>query len=260
MKIAICDDDRKMWDNIEKLLKLAFVKNELDWMEPVRFSGGKSLLAQYEQGQRFDLIYLDIEMPELSGIETAARLRALDRQVQMIFITSHEQYVYDAIGVQPVDYLTKPIKCQRFQKAFDRALKNYRLQHQTIILEGNSGYKILPAQDIVYIESAGKKAAIHLYDGEIYAANYSLSELEQMLKSYSIIRCHRAYLVHLGYVREISAKQSLGTKLRASGQDVLIYQPTVPGSLLRLPIGRTYDADFEEAVMKYQQEGGWIRT
>lgn len=259
MKIAICDDDSKMQQIITKLLKLAYDEAGRIWIEPVCFSNAEELLKQYQQGVRFDLLYLDIEMPGLSGMEAASRIRITDRQVQFIFVTSHEQYVYDAFDVQPVAYLSKPIDCQRFQKAFNNALENYRLHHQTIACESEGGLKILPVTDIVMAESAGKIVKIYMADGAVHEVNHSLNEMEQQLKLYHIVRCHRSYLVHLAYVREINIRKGFIEGPRSNGKEVLLYKPAEIPQIQHVPIGQKYKAEFLEALMKYQQEGGWIR-
>lgn len=258
MKIGICDDDLKMQQHMVKLLKLAFDENGLDWEEPVSVDNAEALLEQLQLGVPFDLLYLDIEMPNLSGMEAAADIRTMDRQMQIIFVTSHEQYVFDTFQVQPLDFLTKPIDCQRFQQAFRRALGNYRLLHQTILCASDGGGRILSVADMVCVESAGKKVSVSMADGTLYNLDHKLEEMEKRLSMYHIIRCHRSLLVNLAYVREIAPRLTFRPGRRSEGKDVLFADPAQPGQLRRRSIGEKYLESFQRALMRYQEDGGVV--
>lgn len=258
MKIAVCDDDLNIQQSIVKALKLVYAETGQNWEAPVVLDNAEELLAQLKCGVRFDLLYLDIEMPGLSGIEAAAEIRAMDRQIQIIFVTNHEQYVFDTFRVQPLDFLSKPINCRRFLEAFRRALDNYRLQHQTIACASDGGIRILFVAEMVCVESAGKKVSVTMADGTLYRFNHKLEEMEQRLKVYHLIRCHRSLLVNLAYVREIAPRLSFRPGRRSEGKDVLFGVPFEPNQLQRRAIGEKYLESFQAALMRYQEEGGVI--
>ena len=248
--IAVCDDDLQIQKDIVKALKLAYAENGQDWEAPVVLDNAEELLAQLKRGVRFDLLYLDIEMPGLSG--------TIDRQIQIIFVTSHEQYVFDTFRVQPLDFLSKPLDCSRFQEAFRRALDNYRLQHQTIACAIDGGIQILSVTEMVCVESAGKKVSVTMADGTLYSLSHKLEEMEQRLKVYHLIRCHRSLLVNLAYVREIAPRLSFRPGRHSEGKDVLFSVPAQMGQLQRRAIGEKYLESFQAALMRYQEEGGVV--
>ena len=258
LKIAVCDDDLYMQQSIVKALKLACAETGQDWQPPVVWDNAEDLLAQLKDGARFDLLYLDIEMPGLSGMEAAAEIRTLNRQLQIIFVTSHEQYVFDTFRVQPLDFLTKPLDCRRFQDALRRALDNYQLLHQTIACASDGGMRILAVAEMVCVESVGRKVSVIMADGTIYSINHTLEEMEQRLKGYHLIRCHRSLLVNLAYVREIAPRLNFRMGRRSEGKDVLFNVPGEPGQLQRRAIGEKYLEHFQGALMRYQEEGGVI--
>lgn len=246
MRIAICDDDITTLQSISKLLKLAYVENGLTWQEPHCFNNAKDLLSSGS----YDLIYLDIEMPNMSGLEAAAQLRTQNRHTQLVFITSHTNYVFDTFRVMPIDFLAKPINCQQFLETFQCALKNYRWQHQTITCQSLGETLILPVSDICYIGSQGKKVQIHLQNGDEYCINERISHISPRLTIHHIIRCHRFYLVNLAYVQGIFNRQSFQIGQRSEGKEVYL-------SVINtyLPIGEKYLEGFEQSLLYYQEQG-----
>lgn len=258
MKIAICDDDMKIRENISNLLKVSFDEQDIDWIEPDLYENGDKLFMALTQKKRYDLIYLDIEMPGRSGMEIAAEIRRLNGQVQIIFITSHAKYVYDAFRVMPVDFLPKPIKCDRFKEAFVRALDNYRWQHQMITCQVKDDIIVLQVKDILYLSSEGKWITFHMKGGITHKIRKTMTEMEKQMKLYYIMRCYRSYLVNLAYVKEISARERLHIGVRNDGMDVLVIDPTNPNDPIRLPVGDKYFYDFQAALVRYQEEGRQI--
>ena len=246
MKIAICDDDASVLQSICKLLKLAYVENGLSWQEPVCFSSAKELL----KGNPFDLIYLDIEMPDISGLEAAAKLRAISRQTQLVFVTAHNNYVFDSFRVMPIDFLVKPINCHHFLDTFKRALENYRWQHQTVACQALEGPLILPVSDICYISSEGRMVQLYLHNGNEYSIRERISHLTARFSIYHIVRCHRFYLVNLAYVQGISNRKTFLPKQRSEGKEVILSKTGA-----YLPIGKKYLESFQQALLSYQEQG-----
>ena len=258
MHIAICDDEISIQQSLSKLLRLAYDENDLAWDEPHCFDDAESLLNALQQGKRFDLFYLDIEMPGQSGMEAAAYIRAQDRQAQIIFITSHSEQVYDVFQVAPLDFLKKPLDCQRFLKAFQRFLENYRWQHQHVLCQTEGGLITFPVADILYLSTKGRQMELRLANGQTHLIQQGINELTTSLKLHHILRCHRSYLVNLAYVNAITMRQQFTFKSRTADKDALLFDPQHTDAPIRIPIGRSYLNDFQEAFIHYQTEGGFI--
>lgn len=169
------------------------------------YSSGNALLGS---GHFFDIVFLDIQMEGINGIEAARKLRSQPKpqangtETVLIFITGLREYVFDAFDVSAFHYLLKPIEETKFNEVFRRAIaeieKRKTRQQQRLFLK-NRG-QLLDQCDILYLESRGKKVAIHTLKEtiEIYAV---LGELEQQLSD-SFYRCHRSYLVNMAYITE----------------------------------------------------------
>lgn len=222
MNIAVVDDEQLIREQICNLIK----KENPEYCIEA-YSSGNALLGS---GHFFDIVFLDIQMKGINGIETARKLRrqitaspsasqtetqagstsditgtapqAKGTETVLIFITGLREYVFDAFDVSAFHYLLKPIEEAKFTEVFRRAVaeieKRKTQQRQQLFLK-NRG-QLLDQCNILYLESRGKKVAIHTLKEtiEIYAV---LGELEQQLSD-SFYRCHRGYLVNMAYITE----------------------------------------------------------
>lgn len=182
------------------------------------------------QEKKIDLVFLDIAMPELDGIETASRILAMKDSPLIVFVTAQSGMAAKAYDLGVLDYIIKPIEKKRVQKTIYRAQE--RLNHREAIArkvqlemknqiayimskynENEAYLRRLPIRqkgkinlvkhdDIIACESKGKKVYIHTKNGG-YLTGYTLHELEKRLDEAYFFRCHQAYLVNLNYIQEI---------------------------------------------------------
>lgn len=158
--------------------------------------------------RRFDLIFLDIQMDGVNGIETAKAVREYDRKAVIIFVTAVREYVFEAFDVGAFHYLLKPLGEQKFAEVFENAVREIRerrIQRETpalFIRTKNKSYT-LNQSEIIFIESRNRKAAIHTTGNtlEVYAV---MKELQKELGN-SFYRCHRGYLVNMAHITEYSS-------------------------------------------------------
>ena len=193
MVIAICDDEKAIWEQIRRLIE----KQRAD-ADIICYQTGEELLAA---GRHFDIIFLEINIDGKSGIETA---RVLQRQQEtiLIFITELKEYVFDAFDVGAFHYLLKPLSEEKFAEVFERAMRRVqRCGNQELfpIRRGNRNI-MLRRDQILYVESRMRKAEIHT-GRESYEIYGTMNELERSLGE-GFYRCHRGYLVNLAYVME----------------------------------------------------------
>lgn len=190
VKVAICDDEKIFRDDIIKNIKEA--GGECSFTE---FVCGTDLLESKEQ---YDIIFLDIEMPGLTGIETAEKLRENGAESEIIFLTSHTEFVYEAFKVRAFRFLSKPLDPVKFSEAFKNAAKS--CEKEKIIIEYRSSVTELFIDDIVYIEASGEGAYIYDKRGGHCQSPVSLKEWNERLKSKGFFRIHKAYLVSMHYI------------------------------------------------------------
>ena len=228
LKIAVCDDN-------EDILKQTTEQIE-KWSEELRipiqifsFSNGDELIKA-DFSNKLDIIFLDIIMPLLSGMETARELRLTDSAVKIIFLTSSPEFALESYDVKAEGYLLKPVSYEKIKKTLDDCCKELIKEAENIVIRTDFGYLKIYYHDIEFIEAMNKKVAVHLSDGKIYETNEPLYYFEAALPlEKGFFKCHRSYLVympnvHLFNTTEITFK---------SGKSV--------------PIARGYSKEFKEA-------------
>lgn len=167
------------------------------------YSAGEELL---QTDKLYHIVFLDIQMDGMNGIDTARALRQKSEDTVLIFVTGVKEYVFDAFDVAAFHYLIKPINEQKFTSVFERAVLEVgkKKQHSMGQLFVKTRYRnvTLEQKDILYIESRAKKVEIHTKT-DIMEAYASIGELEKQLKE-NFYRCHRGYLVNLALITEYS--------------------------------------------------------
>lgn len=196
MEIAVVDDEKVIREHIREM-----IENQKPDCDVACFSSGKELL---NAAKPFEIIFLDIQMDGINGIEAAKEVREKNADTVLIFITGIKEYVFEALDIYAFHYLLKPVAEQKFTEVFEQALReaglrNMRRKKQLFINTRNKGITI-DADDILYIESISRKVEIHTTQGVIEAYG-ALSELETQLGG-TFYRCHRGYLVNMAHIKE----------------------------------------------------------
>ena len=194
IRIAIVDDEKVIREQIKKLIEKKQTDCEID-----TYGTGEDLL---KADSVYDIIFLDIQMDGMNGIDTARALRQKADNTVLIFITGVKEYVFDAFDVVAFHYLIKPIEENKFWEVCDRAVLEVTKKKQNpsgqIFIKTRSQSITLDQSNVLYIESRAKKVEIHTKTNivEAYAA---ISELEKQLVG-SFYRCHRGYLVNMAFI------------------------------------------------------------
>ncbi len=167
----------------------------------------------------YDLIFLDIQMPDLNGMETARKLRAVDQNVLLIFVTSLAEYAIEGYEVAAVDYILKPVQYFSFAMRLTRAI--WRISAETgeaLTVANTEGTARIKLRDLLYVEINGHTLTYHTHEGTVSGTG-TLSALEEKLRGKRFARCNSCYLVNLAYVASVRGYQLLlkdGTELQIS--------------------------------------------
>lgn len=197
INIAICDDEKYMSDKI-KAMAIAFFRRKNMEVRVCQFAGGEELL---QSGKPIDILFLDIQMKGMDGMETARKLRSQNFNGFLIFITILPEMVFQSFEVQAYDYLIKPVGKEAFEKTMKRLL--FSMQNAAganlLIRKGNES-TLIPFDDIVFCEVIDRKVYLHLKSGEVIDYYEKIENLETRLDD-RFFRCHRSYLIHLKYLK-----------------------------------------------------------
>ena len=199
------------------------------------FSDGRALL---EQVGSFDVIFLDIQMQQPNGMETAKRLRQRGDRSLFVFVTVLKEYVFDAFQAEASDYLLKPLNSARFKRTMDRLLRSLEQRMaEDIVIRRRNGCEVVSLSDIVYCEVLGRKIYIHKKDGTVIDYYNKLEDLERRMDG-RFFKCRRSYLVNLDYVRGCQA----GQVLLSQGE--------------RIPASRLRERELTQALLRRLRERG----
>ena len=201
--ITICDDETFMLDLLEEK-----VKKMLPSAVTERFLSGRELL---EGSTKADILFLDIQMPEINGMETARLFRKQRRDAIIIFVTADPEYVFQAFDVGAFHYLVKPLEDDKFSEVFGNAVQEIESRkrgsrepdEEYIMIQAGGVHTKILLKDIIYAEVFNRKVIIHTVSGdtEYYG---KLSDLEKKTGE-DFFRTHRSYLIHFRYVLKYDA-------------------------------------------------------
>ncbi len=235
LKIILCDDNENTVNEYANRIRQCGEKNGID-LEIASFYSGESLLFHLAEAPlQADIIYLDILMGKTDGMETARKLRDSGCHAQIIFITSCEDYVYEAFDVDAVHYLLKdqmnPAKFERvFLRAAELAAKK---EEELFVCEFDGVKKTVPVSRILYFEIWKRLITVYC-DGDQTEKFYgSMEQLENRFANKNFVRVHRSYLVHLPYIAQFLSR-SLILKNGAG-----------------IPVGVTYMRSLKSAFSEY---------
>lgn len=238
MRIGICDDEPHVCTLLaDKIKKLYPEETVAVWHH------AKELLAEKELP---DILFLDIQMPEINGMQTAKLLRRKKRQMVLVFVTAMEQYVFQAFDVEAFHYLVKPFTHEKFievlKSAVAKVWEQNRAEDQqdlkerpSLIITTGGKHLTVRLEEIVYAEVYNRKLILHTMDADIEYYG-KMKELEQQAGD-NFFRSHRAYLVNFDYIRRYDATSIELEKGRAL-------------------LSRQYYRQFVISYLKYNQRKG----
>lgn len=227
INIAICDDEYDDCMLLKKYIEEYITDYEIDYSISVYLTG-KDLLSS---SKKFDLIFLDIIMDDLDGIDIARYYKNKQSKQKIFFISSSNAYLKEGYRVQAVRYLTKPIDKEELFEDLSEILKQTIRDSQYIYDEAIPTQKIY-LSDIRYIEVMGRNSYVHTSD-KIYHSKKQLKVWLKELELYHFYRIHNSYLVNIEYVYDIK------------------FDKVILKDGCELPLSRTYQKNFKDDYYNY---------
>lgn len=213
LQIAICDDETLLLDEIKKITEDC-LQQQQTFSILSTYTDSKSLFYDIQDGKRFDLLLLDIEMPGLSGMELAGQIHKLLPDALIIFVTAHYKYAVDAYELHIFRYIPKNQLKERLPHALKDAVSLLEIQNtDSYIISNQNHFERIPLRDILYIEKDGKNALFHTTIEENQAKDSinparrlrkTLTEVFDELNSEEFYFIERGFIVNLRHVTGIS--------------------------------------------------------
>ena len=200
LRVAVCDDDKAQVSVIERLLEQIATAKLIE-LEILVFYDGETLKKYYMQGNTCDIVYLDIEMKEMNGIDAAKFIRSIDLEVIIIYVSGYENYMLKLFEVEPFRFIKKPIDSKYFEKTFYKAYQ--KIVNNPVYYEYryNKMFRKVLIKDILYFESQGRVVFINLVNGEQNKFYGKLDLVEKTLYKCKVpfLRIHQSYLINSNF-------------------------------------------------------------
>lgn len=205
IKIAICDDEILMASEIETLVLDMAGKHGIKVKTEV-FCNAIELEKNIFEGDKYDLLYLDIQMDQRNGIAAAHNIRKIDVNISIIYVSSYAKFIEDIFEVDAVGFIKKPIAIKRFEQCFLKAVDKITRSAENFECHYKKEWLRFSYGEILYFESRGRKIRIHLVGEQAEEFNSKLDEIEINLKDCKIpfLRIHKSYLVNFRFIRAFS--------------------------------------------------------
>lgn len=232
MHFAICDDEPA---HIHILQTYFDARTDLS-ITSEAFESGKALVDDCKaNGCRYDALFIDMEMPGMNGIDTANVIRAMDEQVIIVFVTSHEQYAPASFECGASRYLVKPLQDEKVNEALDFIAKRLSREKKTLSFDYNKEHIRLLCDDIIYCESDHNGSIIYTKNGS-QQTRMTISELERILDSTQFCRVNRSCMVNLSYVKTVKSTKIILQECQAF-----------------VPLSRSYREKFDRAMVNFEE-------
>ncbi len=234
--IAICDDDKRICTQIEN----AILNNSNAFDEEIEievYFSAHELFDELKRGAKYELVFLDIEIPNMTGIELSNNIRNYmdDYNTQIVFISGSEMYYRQLFDVQPLHFIIKPINEEVLLKDVSLALKLCNKKEREFEYSiAKVNYK-LPLDDVMYVESEGRKMVLTTHNDCVKFYS-TIDEVHKKLKGKLFMRVHRAFIVNYKYIKTISSD----------------YIEMIDGK--EISIGRIYKKEFKNNILSVEKE------
>lgn len=196
LKIAVCDDAAS---DRQRLMSL--IKSEYSYCKCSAYESGEMLLWDFESGTRFDIILLDIFMEGISGMETAKRIRAVDPNVILIFVSSSDDFYRESYDLYAFNYLIKPLATDKLSEVLQRATKKLEKDTENVVhFSFNNNFHTVRYSQLLYLSSEIHVVNFHLTSGKTLKSYGKIDDFVTKLPTEVFIRCHQSYIVNLKHV------------------------------------------------------------
>lgn len=232
--VGVCDDEKEILNIISSSISSSFQSRNIE--TEVLTYHNPLFLKDDLQTKGFSLIFLDIDMPELSGIELAKYINETTHDIDFIFVSNREDLVFDSLKTRPFGFVRKSAFLSDITPIIDIYIKTkFHHEDSGIFVKTKEGRVNLPLNEITYIEAIGKTQFIHLKSKDSVEIHSSLNNIEETLKDKNFIRISKGFMIGLRHVKAINCEEVL----LSTGE--------------KLPISKLYSKDVRKKYMNYLQ-------
>lgn len=230
--IAICDDEEKILKDIHRKIEQCFKEKELN-AEYFCTEDSKKMM-NYLQNEPVDVLFLDIDMPHITGMDIAAYLNENKLNTILVFVTSQDALVYQTFAYRPFGFIRKTHLDDELVELVDRIKKELNDKKQELMITKGQEIIRISRQDIIYVESEGNYLNICTRK-DIIKVRETMTNMEKELGHSGFVRCHKGYLVNVRYIKKMKGAE---IELQWERENQIV------------PIGRSYEKDVKKKILE----------
>lgn len=218
MQVAICDDDEGCCIQIKEWLQNYGIREKIDLQIEIYYNA-EELLEHLQQHRWFDIIFLDIELPNKTGVELGREIRQRnDGETNIIFISGKTEYCMELFELEPLNFHQKPLSEKKICGDMDKVVCRIKNGRQILHYIEDGVKKGIYLKNILYVEAVVKKIKVTTVSGkEIYFRD-KLHRIQESLEPYNFCRCHRAYIVNLAGIQSYRGR----TLILKNGESIYV--------------------------------------
>lgn len=236
MKLVFCDDDKAFLSLLQDYAE-SWAKSTNRTVDCFKYRSSEDFLLSWVTSTMYDVIFLDIKMEPLSGLELARVIRSINADVPIVFITGYSEFALDGYSVDASSYLLKPVTRETFHECMDRLTKRLVTDQQKSFLIQKDGRTIkLLHHELYYFEARSHLVAAHTAKGEIEFRTRMADIEDSLTNDDGFIKIHRSFLVNIKHVRIMNRK----TVVMENGDE--------------LPISRSYSREAYNEYIRFNNE------
>ena len=204
MRIAVCDDEMLFADNLKTMVGSLFKKQKVEFQSYVYNDARRLIIDHYDD--KYQLIFLDIDMPDISGMDFASEIRMTDSKVTLIFVSNHSNFVFESLQFAPFRFIRKEYLKDELPRAITAYCNEILRKKPIIDLQLKDKSTISEnVEEIIYFFSVRHNIYYSTTKETkcLYSREYTLEKLEQQLNKHGFIRIHKTYLVNYKYIYHI---------------------------------------------------------
>ncbi len=204
IKIAVCDDEKIYSDKICSCINRELEKQALSDYDITVYNSGTEFAAEGEKLYEYDVIFLDINMPDINGFELASKIKDNNNNIYIVFVTSFLNYAIQGYRFDALRFILKSDMDNLMQECIETIIRLMKIDYHSVTYDFIEGRQEIIVNSLCYIESKKHKLTFNFYGKDKTLGLYKkLDEVEKDLEGYGFFRIHKSYLVNVKYIKRI---------------------------------------------------------